>query len=58
MASRYSVHLQPDQRGYCVWDNENDKIASNGRRYADLHLDDAFNMADRLNAENVHSKGA
>jgi hypothetical protein len=56
MASRYSVNLQPDEHRYCVWDNENYKIASNGRRYADLHVGDAFNMADRLNAENLHPK--
>jgi hypothetical protein len=50
MAARYSVYLEPDQHRYCVWDNENHKIASNGRRYADLPVGDAFDMADHLNA--------
>jgi hypothetical protein len=58
MASRYSVHLQPDQHRYRVWDNKNHGVAtsSDGRQCADLHLDDAFKMADRLNAENVQPK--
>ena len=56
---RYSVHLQPNQRGYCVWDNENSRIAqaSDGRPCSDLAVDDAFNVADGLNTENEQPKG-
>jgi hypothetical protein len=52
--SRYSVHLQPDQRGYCVWDNESSRIATSpdGREYGDLSVGNAFKTADGLNAEN------
>lgn len=55
---RYNVHLQPDQNRYCVWDNESSRIATSpdGREYAGLSLEKAFNLIDGLNAEDAKPK--
>ena len=59
MSLRYTVRLQPDNRLYCVWDNEHSKIAvyPDGRGYDDLTLSDAFDIASELNIQDNRSKG-
>jgi hypothetical protein len=42
---------------YSVWDNEKKGLAIfEDRECADINFDDAFKMADYLNAQNAHPK--
>ena len=54
MVPRYIVRrAQGDQR-YAIWDNGNKKVARDGEREcSNLSFEEAFNMADNLNAEDA-----
>jgi hypothetical protein len=57
MRPRFIVRRsQVDQR-YSVWDSETDVVAeSEGRSWADLDMQDAFDAADKLNVQNTPPK--
>lgn len=57
MRPRYIVRRsQADQR-YSVWDSEMNAVAvSEGRAWADLDMQDAFDAADKLNVQNTSPK--
>jgi hypothetical protein len=57
MLPRYIVRRAQGEQRYSVWDNEKSRIAvPEHRESADLSFDDAFKMADDLNAQNVQPK--
>jgi hypothetical protein len=57
MLPRYIVRRAQGEQRYSVWDNEKSRIAvPEHRECADLSFDDAFKMADDLNAQNVQPK--
>jgi hypothetical protein len=51
MRLRYSVRRSHSDQRYSIWDSEIDAVAvSEGRTFADLDMQDAFDAADKLNA--------
>ena len=57
MPPRYIVRMVHDAPLYSVWDNEKKRLAIfEDRECADINFDDAFKMADYLNAQNAHPK--
>ena len=57
MSPRFIVRREQDASRYSVWDNEKKRLAIfEDRECADLNFDDAFKMADYLNAQNVPPK--
>jgi hypothetical protein len=54
---RFTVKRANIDQRYSVWDNEKGKAAVSGsRECVDLNFDDAFKLADGLNAENIRPK--
>jgi len=49
---RFTVRATPHNGHYCVWDAAQDAMASSpdgSRQYADLRLQEAFDLIDQLN---------
>ncbi len=57
MPLRYVVRRGRDARHYSVWDNERNRLAIHeGRECTDLDFQEAFHVADKLNAENKRER--
>lgn len=54
MVPRYIVRRTLGDQRYSIWDNGNNKVARDGEREcSNLSFEEAFNIADILNAEDT-----